>query len=96
MNIFISQPMRGLTQEEIQEARENIEVLLIEKYPEGKILDSYFKDYKGNAIQFLAKSIDLLATADIAVFAPNWEHNSGCVIEHEVAIRYGVPVLYLS
>lgn len=44
-------------------------------------------------IEFLAKSIALLATADIAYFAEGWENARGCRIEHKCAEEYGINIV---
>ena len=97
MKIFISQPMRGKTQEEILSERERGIAFIKEQYPteEVEIIDTYFKDFDGNRLQFLGKSImDGLAKADIALFIGDFETYDGCCCEHFVAVKYGVQVRY--
>ena len=36
-----------------------------------------------------------VAVADEIVFMDDWERYDGCVVEHLIAIRYGIPCLYL-
>ncbi len=89
--LFISQPMRGKTDEEIRAERERAigeaETLLGEKV---EIIDSLFADFSGNALTRLAESIELLAKSDIVYFAKGWKNARGCRIEHECAVEYGI------
>ncbi|MBY0755031.1 DUF4406 domain-containing protein [Clostridium sardiniense] len=92
--LFISQPMRGLTDEEILKAREEIRIKAERTIGEPiELIDSFFKDYKpvGNKpVAYIGKSIMLLATADVAYFGEGWKDARGCKIEHEVAVQYGI------
>ena len=97
MKLFISQPMRGKTKEEILEVRqraiESAERHLGEKV---EVIDSYFEDAPtdGNVpLYHLGKSIILLSTADVAYFAKGWEEARGCRIENTCAIEYGLDVI---
>lgn len=94
--VFISQPMNGKTEQEILEERANMFQLAKESFPDAELIDSYFEDYKpsaGNvALKYLAKSLELLADADVAYFAPGWKEARGCWFEHKCAIVYGIEV----
>ena len=97
MKIFISQPMRGKTQEEILSERERGIAFIKEHCPleDIEVIDTYFKDFNGNRLQFLGKSImEGLAKADIALFIGDFEEYDGCSCEHFIAVKYGVPVKY--
>lgn len=95
--LFISQPMRGKTEEEILAVRnkaiESAEKILCEKVV---VIASYFENAPtdGNVpLYHLGKSIVLLASADVAYFAKGWEEARGCRIENTCAIEYGIPVI---
>lgn len=95
--LFISQPMRGKTKEEIlavrQKAIESAELHLGEKV---SVIDSYFENAPndGNVpLWHLGKSIMLLSTADVAYFAKGWEEARGCRIENTCAIEYGLEMV---
>lgn len=92
--VFISQPMKNKTEQEILEERANVFQLAKDSFPDAELIDSYFDDYKpstGNiALKYLAKSLELLADADVAYFAPGWKDARGCRIENECAIEYGI------
>ena len=94
--VFVSQPMKDKTEQEILEERANIFQLAKDSFPDAELIDSYFDDYEpstGNVgLKYLAKSLELLADADVAYFAPGWDNARGCRIENECAIEYGIEV----
>lgn len=96
MKYFISQPMKGRTEDEILLERIDMIREIKDRDPEAIIIDSYFEDYKpaeGNvALKYLAKSIEALADADQAWFAPGWQNARGCKIENECAVEYDIEV----
>lgn len=99
VTVFISQPMRGKTNEEIEAVREQaIKVVKAAIDDEVQVIDSFFKDapVQVKPLWYLAKSIELLACADVAVFAPGWESARGCKIENECAVNYGIKAIYLE
>ena len=97
--IFISQPMRGLTDEEILKAREEIRARAEQAIGEPlELIDSFIEDYPGEInksipVWYLGKSIQFLSQADIAYFGGNWRNARGCKIEHEVARTYGIKII---
>ena len=101
MKIFISQAMRGRTDEAIREEREQIKAQAEARYGENSVtfLQSFFDEEPpegGNvSVKYLAKSVEVLADADLAIFAPKCLNNNGCYIEYEVCRRYGIATLLL-
>ena len=94
--LFISQPMRGLTDEEIIAAREKAAIEIANRLDEPvQILDSFFKGApaENRPLWYLGKSLQMLAEADIAFFAKGWENARGCKMEHLCATEYGVTVI---
>ena len=96
MKLFISQPMRGKTDEEIlatrQKAIASAERHLGEKV---EVIDSFFQNAPADVkpLWYLGKSLELLSTADVAYFAKGWEEARGCRIENTCAIEYGIDVI---
>lgn len=71
MKVFISQPMRDKTDEQIKEERAKAVNRIKETYNEDvEIINSFFENAPHNAkpLWFLGKSLELLADADIAYF----------------------------
>ena len=97
--LFISQPMKGLTDEEILKAREEIRKKAEKAIGEPvELIDSFIKEYPGEInksvpVYYLGKSIQLLSQADIAYFGGDWRNARGCLIEHEVATQYGIKII---
>ena len=104
VRLFISQPMRGKTDEQIEREREEL-VEIAEAMYFGcggvEVIDSFFKGGlnapTGSKVPlyYLSKSLELLATADAVIFAKDWQGARGCRIEHECAKQYGVPMIEL-
>ncbi len=94
--LFISQPMKGKTDEQIKAEREKIIAAAKVEYGEIEVIDSFFEKAPHDAkpLWFLGKSLELLSTADIAFFADGWRNYRGCKIEHECAVQYGIEIVY--
>ena len=94
--LFISQPMRGKTDEEIKVERakaiQSAEEVIGEPI---EVIDSFFQEAPVDAkpLWFLGKSLELLAGADIAYFAKGWQEARGCRIENTCAIEYGILLI---
>lgn len=94
--LFISQPMRGKTDEEIlAERKKAIESAERNLGEPVEVIGSFFQNAPADArpLWFLGKSLELLSTADIAYFAKGWEDARGCRIENQCAIEYGIEVI---
>lgn len=94
--LFISQPMRGKTDEEIlAERKKAIESAERNLGEPVEVIDSFSQNDPADArpLWFLGKSLELLSTADIAYFAKGWEDARGCRIENQCAIEYGIEVI---
>lgn len=96
MKLFISQPMRDKTDEEIKAEREKAIASVKEKYGEDiEVIDSFFEGAPHDAkpLWFLGKSLELLSTADVAYFCKGWDQYRGCKIENTCAYEYGIDVV---
>lgn len=105
MNVFISQPMHGMTTEVLKDRRLHI-VPVIKKFFLAKpwvlrceapktenditILDNLWTDDLPHRLQYLGKSIALMSQADVVVFVGGWVHSLGCKVEFQVAKEYGI------
>lgn len=91
MKIMISQPMRGKTEQQIRQEREE----LVEKLEQQghKVIDTILTDKPpidcDEAIYFLGRSIELMSKADAVIFMKGWENARGCRIEYQIAKDYG-------
>lgn len=93
--VFISQPMNGLTDDEIRRERERAIRAAARKLGDIEVLDSVFEDVPEDAtpLWYLGQSILLLAQADVAYFVSGWYTARGCAIEHTCAAAYGISII---
>lgn len=97
MKIFISQPMRNKTDEQIEKERndaiEHVKKVLDED--DVEVIDSFFKGapHEAKPLWFLGKSLELLSTADVAVFIGDWYDYRGCKMEYEACKEYGIETI---
>ena len=96
--LFISQPMKGKTDEEILKVRHKAIASAKKNFSDDEdveVIDSFFQNAPADArpLWFLGKSLELLSTADIAYFAKGWQDARGCRIENTCAIEYGIDVI---
>ena len=96
--IFISQPMKDKTDQEIEQERKEIIEKARKYFGEIEVIDSFFKDapHDDKPLWFLGKSLELLSNADVIVLGKGWEQARGCRIEHECAIQYGIKIVYIE
>lgn len=100
--VFVSLPMAGRSKEDILEMQEkcrqiaevmlNDSVVLVQTYFEYE-RPEHVNDY---SVFCLGASISLLASADVAVFAPGSRKCRGCKVERLVANLYKIPTIDLS
>ncbi len=93
--VFISQPMKGKTSDEIRFEREDIVNQLTNK---GYVVaDSILQDTPpedNNAgLWCLGESIKILSGCDYAYFVDGWKFARGCKIEHDCAEKYGIKII---
>lgn len=96
LKLFISQPMKYKTDEQIKKERK----IAIQKASEllgeeVEVIDSFFESAPHDArpLWFLGKSLELLSTADIAYFVKNWDKYRGCKIEYTCVMEYGIKAI---
>lgn len=94
MKIFISQPMKGLSEKEIKSNKEKAIEKIKSLYGDDvEVIDSYI-DGEGTPLWCLGKSIELLSTADVAYFLKGWNTARGCRIEYMCADNYGIGAYF--
>lgn len=104
MKVMLSQPMNGKTNEEIVATRKRaIKELEAAGY---EVLNTFFTDewydsenMKNRGVEniplcFLAKSLENMSLCNAAYFCKGWEKTRGCKIEHDVAVAYGLDIIY--
>ena len=101
---MLSQPMAGKTDEEIIATREKaVNDLQKRGY---QVVNTLFTDewYSKEKMRergvvqiplcFLAKSLENMSLCHAAYFCKGWEKARGCRIEHDVAVAYGMEIIY--
>ena len=94
--LFISQPMKDKTDEEILAVREKaIQAAKEVVGDDVEVLDSFFQGAPHDAkpLWFLGKSFQILSQADVVFFAKGWDQYRGCKMEHEAAKQYGIDAI---
>ena len=95
--LFVSQPMKDKTDDEILKEREIAIKKAEEKIGESvEVIDSFFQSAPADArpLCFLGKSLELLSTADVAYFVDGWTDARGCRVEHLCALEYGIDIIH--
>ena len=110
INIFISQPMTGKSEEEILATRQKeidkihqlfdadgVEINIIASYIDDATR-KHFKEHASDDINWdifwLSQSLERLAMADMIWLCDGWEYSKGCNIELKCAIQYGLNIVY--
>lgn len=92
LNLFVSMPMHGKTDEEIAEqmAQAHRDAERITRVPLN-LLNTVFDLPEGaSPLAYTGESIKKLAEADVAYFCEGWEQARGCCVEWMCAREYGV------
>lgn len=97
MKVFISQPMRDKTDEQIKQERLNAieDIKYRFKTDDVEIIDSFFEGapYDAKPLWFLSKSLELLSIADVIYMCNGWREYRGCRIEYLCAAEYGIQIM---
>lgn len=101
---MLCQPMANKSHEEIKETRDRAIKFLREAGHE--VVNALFTDEWYSKEQmasrgvvnfplcFIAKSLTSMSLCHIAYFCKGWELTRGCKIEHDVALAYGLEIIY--
>ena len=100
---MISQPMAGLSEDEIVRARDKA-IKALEKMG-YEVVNTLFTDewYSKESMEargvvqiplcFLAKSLESMSLCHAVYFCKGWEKARGCRMEHEAAKAYGLVII---
>lgn len=95
--VFVSQPMRGVSEEDIEAQRARILASAVTYFgePVGEIPKADPAQLVGRHPAYsLGLSLQLMSGADLVIFADGWDDARGCQIEHEVCVQYDIPYKY--
>ena len=97
IKVFISQPMKDKTDEQILEERDRAIKAIKDRFHTTniEIIDSFMQSAPHDAkpLWFLGKSLQFLSDADIAYFVKDWDRYRGCKIENTCAKEYGIEII---
>lgn len=96
MKVFLSHPTHGLTEEEIMSIRDSAYYYLRSIYGNIEIIDNlrmYEAPKNSGRLWHLGRSIQQMEEADAIYFCEGWENARGCLIERQVAEKYGLRIL---
>lgn len=98
MNVIISQPMKGLTEDQIRKNRAEA-VTMLES--EGHtVINTIFADTPPEsaeqALWHLGKALQAIASVDAVYFMDGWKEARRCRLEYEACKAYGITILNAS
>ena len=99
MNVFISQPMVGLTNDELKKYRSKVLDMIQRRYPTEKIHlinppYPYYPYGHNESVWALGKSLEYIAQADLVFFLKYWEISYMCSLQHAICRYYNIPIIH--
>ena len=100
MNVFISQPMVGLTNDELKKYRSKVLDMIQRRYPTEKIrfitnpLIANLPHDDNSIVWYLGESLKCIASANLVFFSKDWESDYICSLEHAICHYYNIPIAY--
>lgn len=108
IKIFVSLPMKGLSNEKIMEAFlesdtqlkelfDGYDIKVMHQTLGSAIPEDEVRQYTHPELYFFGSGIkELMSKSDIVAFYPGWKVARGCNAEYELAKAYGIPTLDLE
>lgn len=95
LKLFISMPMRGLTDDEIRtnmiEAKAEAERIMGQHL---ELIETLFDFPEGTPpLVYLGESLKKMAEANVVYFHLGWKQARGCFVEHIAAVKYGKYII---
>jgi len=100
--VFISIPMNGRPEEEVVMEIQEITNYIRHTFGEDiDVIHSLWtpqpnKSYPNPSVYYLGEALVKMGRCDTVVFAKGWKEARGCRIEEQVAIEYGLDILYID
>ena len=94
IKVYLAQPMSGKTMREIEISRavSKSYALSILGRDNVEFINRYNQDWEHiDPMRAIAKSLDILADADLALFTPDWSESKGCIVEAKCCDLYDIP-----
>ena len=97
--IFLSQPMSGLSLDDIKKTRDHYKKILQSQYTDCKvtIINNLQEDMPegSHPLAYMSNDIRMMIDADLVVFVPGYSEARGCRVEEFVAKSYDKIIQYL-
>ena len=104
MNVFISQPMVGLTNDELKKYRSKVLDMIqrryLTEYLTEKIrfitnpLIANLPHDDNSIVWYLGKSLECIASANLVFFSKDWESDYICSLQHAICRYYRIPIAF--
>ena len=100
IKVFVSCPMNGLDRDQIIKVQKDTFDKFVNEYGiksiDYQLMDTCMtldvpSDISNTSLYYFGHSIILMSEANLVLFAPGWKGTRGCVLEHEIAIKYDIP-----
>ncbi len=88
MKVFMSMPMAGKTDEEIEKRKS--ELIPTFGFPVGDFVDG--RCGEEDPVKCLAHALTVMADCDCVWLTPGWKDARGCKLERAVAEAYNIPI----
>ena len=94
MKVMISQPMNGLSVEQVKANRKAVVEMLEAKGYEvvDTVIAETPPETEHQALWYLGKSLELMAQCDCVYFMGGWISARGCQLEYQAAKAYGLQI----
>lgn len=96
MKVFISQPMSGLSEEEVMKERQRALDVIKTRHPDQEIevIENYKHDLPegSHPLDYLGRDIIMMKDADLVFFVRYHNIARGCRCEQTVALAYGLSI----
>jgi len=91
MKIFVSLPMSGRNDDEVEE-----EMRLIKEkfFPNDEMVNEVVRE-KHTKLEYIALAVLRLEKAELVVFVPEWKMSRGCGYERYICENYDIPYVDL-
>lgn len=99
LKVFLSHGMNGVSEEEVIEIRRKAIAFLESRYGNIEVIDNYHHDdapEDAGRLWHLGRSVQQMGEADIICFCPGWNRHQGCCVEHDIALRYHLEIVYMK
>lgn len=95
MKVFISVGMRGRSDEDIKNDIARATEDILNRWPDAEVVDNFFEHVPGDGgrLWCLGESVKMLGDCDVCYFVKGWRKYSGCQVEMEVCLQYGIDIM---